>query len=83
MEEKGTVEKYTAEEIIGFTLNLLCGIMVPAEHAASIGVPIAQAIGNLRVLKDGCEKERAEREKAEAAKAAKEAENNGREAENA
>jgi hypothetical protein len=43
-------------------------------------VPIAQAIGNLRVLKDGCEKDRAEREKAEAAKAAEEAENNGREA---
>ena len=72
-------KQYTAEEVIGFTLDLLCGIMIPAEHAASIGVPIAQAIGNLRVLKDGCEKDRAEREKAEAAKAAKE-EDDGREA---
>ena len=72
-------KQYTAEEVIGFTLDLLCGIMVPAEYAERIGVPIAQAIGNLRVLKDGCEKDRAEREKAEAAKAAKE-EDDGREA---
>lgn len=72
-------KQYTAEEVIGFTLDLLCGIMIPAEHAASVGVPIAQAIGNLRVLKNGCEKDREEREKAEAEKAAKE-EDDGREA---
>lgn len=79
MEGKGTVEKYTAEEVIGFTLNILRGIMVPAEWAESIGVPIKQAIGNLMVLKDGCERDRAERAAAEAAKAAKEADD-GREA---
>lgn len=79
MKEMGTVEKYTAEEVIGFTLNILRGIMVPAEYAGRIGVPIEQAIGNLMVLKDGCERDRAERAAAEAAKAAKE-EDDGREA---
>lgn len=70
-------KQYTAEEVIGFTLDLLCGIMVPAEYAERIGVPIAQAIGNLRLLKGSCEKDRAERA---AAEEAREAESNGREA---
>lgn len=55
-------KQYTFEEVVGFTLNILCGIMVPAELAESIGVPIAKAIGNLKVLKNEYEKERVAKE---------------------
>lgn len=55
-------KQYTHEEVVGFTLNILCGIMVPAELAESIGLPIAKAIGNLKVLKGEMEKARVAKE---------------------
>lgn len=68
-------EKYTFEEVVGFTMNILCGIMVPAELAESIGLPIAKAIGNLKVLKTELEKARVAKEITE------EGESDGRNAE--
>ena len=44
-------ESYSVEQVIEFTLNILNGIMVPAKMAEMIGLPIAQAIGNLEAVK--------------------------------
>lgn len=44
-------ESYSVEQVIEFTLNILNGIMVPAKMAETIGLPIAQAIGNLEAVK--------------------------------
>lgn len=70
MEEKS----YSKAEIVQFTLNILCGIMVPAELGESIGMPISKAIGNLKVLRRALELEDTARE------IAKEEPENGREA---
>lgn len=68
-------QEFTYEQVVGFTLNILCGIMLPAEFAESIGVPIAKAIGNLRAMKNQFEKDRI------AAEIAKEGAEDGRNAE--
>lgn len=44
-------ESYSVEQVIEFTLNILNGIMVPPKMAETIGIPIAQAIGNLEAVK--------------------------------
>lgn len=44
-------KKYTAEEIVQITINNLSGILVPAGLTEQIGIPIAQCISNLNVLR--------------------------------
>ena len=41
---------YTVEEVIGATINMLTGIMIPAELAEEIGIPVKYAIKNLRAV---------------------------------
>ena len=43
-------ESYSVEQVIEFTLNILNKIMIPASLSETVGVPIAQAIGNLNVV---------------------------------
>lgn len=40
-------ESMTIQQVLSITVNLLKGIMVPAEHGESIGVPVARSIRNL------------------------------------
>ena len=63
---------YTKEEVVQFTVNLLSKISIPVELSEVIGVPICQAIGNLRVLSEMLEKEKV------AVEAAKEGADDGR-----
>ena len=65
-------ESYSVEQVIEFTLNILNGIMVPAKMAETIGLPIAQAIGNLEAVKQVMENAKPEGQK--------EVEKDGREA---
>ena len=44
MEEK----KYTVVEVLEMTANILKGISIPVELSVTVGVPIAQSIGNIR-----------------------------------
>ena len=43
MEEK----KYTVVEVLEMTANILKGINIPVELSVTVGVPIAQSIGNI------------------------------------
>lgn len=65
-------ESYSVEQVIEFTLNILNGIMVPAKMAETVGLPIAQAIGNLEAVKQVMANAKPERQK--------EVEKDGREA---
>ena len=44
-------QKYTVEEVIQFTINILAKINVPGIYVREIGIPIMNAIDNLTVLK--------------------------------
>ena len=63
------MENLTIPQVLNITVQLLRGIMVPAEQGESIGVPVARSIRNLTECINAINKE------AEAAKA-KEAEEN-------
>lgn len=41
-------ESMTIQQALSITVELLKGIMVPAEYAESIGLPISRSIGNLK-----------------------------------
>ena len=56
-------KEYTTIEIVDITINNLCGINVPAGLTEQIGVPLAQNITNLRILKEMIEKDAEERAK--------------------
>lgn len=48
--ENNVKEMYTKDQVVGFTINILAGLKIPAEQCEEIGVPIAKAIKNLRFL---------------------------------
>lgn len=54
--------KYTKEEVVQFTINILSGISVPVTEAKEIGVPVLNAIGNLKVLQEIIAAENAQRD---------------------
>ena len=72
LREDNMEKTYTKEEVVQFTVNLLSKISIPVELSEVIGVPICQAIGNLRVLSEMLEKEKV------AVEAAKEGADDGR-----
>lgn len=37
----------TIRDVLSVTVNLLKGVMIPAEYAESIGVPVSRSISNL------------------------------------
>lgn len=62
-------ESMTIQQVLSITVNLLKGIMVPAEFCESIGVPVARSIRNLNECINAIQKIEAAKE-----------EENGREA---
>ena len=42
------MEQMTVEQAIELTINMLRGIMVPAEYAEQIGIPVQRSILNLK-----------------------------------
>lgn len=49
--------KYTKEDIVLFTINILNGINIPASMTEQIGIPLYRALTNLKVLKQMMNKE--------------------------
>ena len=47
-------KKYTVEEVLQITIDILSRIMVPAVYAEQIGKPILLAIGNLKECAKAC-----------------------------
>lgn len=43
-------QTYTMEEVLQFTINILSGIRVPGDQMKDIGVPIMNALDNLRAM---------------------------------
>lgn len=62
-------QQYTAEKVIGMTIDILRKIKVPAEEAEEIGFPIMIAIRNLKTVLDAVEKAETEKPAEETEKA--------------
>lgn len=43
-------QTYTMKEVLQFTINILSGIRVPGGQMKDIGVPIMNALDNLRTM---------------------------------
>ena len=51
-------EKYTVKQVLEITVNILNNIRVPVGMMDGIGLPISQAVGNLRVLMEAIKDEK-------------------------
>ena len=68
---------YSVQEVIGFTLDMLRGISVPAELTEQIGMPVMHAIRNLRAVKQALESQQVAEEIQDDPVKPEEGENNG------